>query len=85
MTAGAGLEWQRPPAPLGALRLDLSAADALGVARTLSTTAGPGADHASGHVLLFGASLSLVFGAAPHYTEALSALPPASDTRLNEL
>lgn len=64
--AGAGLEWRRPTAPFDALRLDLSVADALGVARTATTTAGPGADRASGHVLLLGASLGLVFADASH-------------------
>src|SRR5262249_25584217 len=46
VTGGAGVEWKAPFTPFSALRLDLSAADAIGVARTLSTTAGPSADHA---------------------------------------
>jgi long-chain fatty acid transport protein len=64
ISGGAGVEWREPVQPFSALRLDLSAADAIGVSRTLSTTAGPSADHASGHVFLFGASLTLVFGQA---------------------
>jgi long-chain fatty acid transport protein len=62
VSGGAGVTWKAPCKPFSALRLDLSAADAIGVARTLSTTAGPSADHASGDVLLLGASLTLVFG-----------------------
>lgn len=60
VAAGAGLEWRRPVPLFDALRLDLSLADAVGVARTESTSAG--SDRASGHVLLAGASLTLVFG-----------------------
>ena len=61
VSAGAGARWQQPSALFEALELDLSAADAIGVARAASTTAGPNADHARGHVLLLGASLRLVF------------------------
>jgi long-subunit fatty acid transport protein len=64
IAAGAGLEWRRPVPLLDALRLDLSLADAVGVARTETTDAG--SDRASGHVLLAGASLALVFGDATH-------------------
>jgi long-subunit fatty acid transport protein len=60
LAAGAGLEWRRPLPAFDALRLELSFADALGVARGERTSAG--ADHLSGHVLLAGASLALVFG-----------------------
>jgi long-subunit fatty acid transport protein len=60
--AGAGIEWRRPVPCFDALRLDLSLADAVGVSRTEATSAG--SDHASGHVLLAGASLALVFGEA---------------------
>lgn len=61
VTLGAGAVWQRPFRPFEALGLDLAFADAIGVSRTLSTTAGSGADRLSGHVLLFGATLRLVF------------------------
>jgi long-subunit fatty acid transport protein len=64
VAGGAGVEWKAPFTPFSALRLDLSVVDAIGVPRTLSTTAGPNADRASGHVLLFGTSLTLVFGQA---------------------
>lgn len=69
LAAGAGVEWRRPLPLFDALRLDLSVADAIGVARTLSSTAGANADRASGHVLLAGASLALVFAdaSAPSY------------------
>jgi long-subunit fatty acid transport protein len=63
IAGGAGLEWAAPVNPFSALHLDLSVADALGVARTASTTAGS-ADRASGHVLLLGVSLTVVFGEA---------------------
>jgi len=64
VSAGAGVAWSSPVQPFSALRLDLSLADAVGVPRTASTTAGPNADHASGHVLLLGTTLTLVFGGA---------------------
>ncbi len=63
-SAGAGVAWASPLSPFSGLRLDLSLVDALGVSRTASTTAGPNADHASGHVLLLGTTLTLVFGGA---------------------
>jgi long-subunit fatty acid transport protein len=66
VAGGAGVEWRHPAALFDELRFDLSAADALGVARTLTTTAGTNADHASGHVLLLGASLALVFAGPAH-------------------
>ncbi|HTQ05411.1 MAG TPA: outer membrane protein transport protein [Polyangiaceae bacterium] len=61
LAGGAGVEWATARGPFDALRLDLSIADALGVARTASTTAGADADRGSGHVLLVGATLGLVF------------------------
>jgi long-subunit fatty acid transport protein len=60
VAAGVGLEWRRALPLFDALRLDVGLADAIGVARTETTTAGT--DRASGHVLLAGASLALVFG-----------------------
>jgi len=61
VSLGAGGTWQRPVAPFEEIRLDLAFADALGVPQTLTTTAGPDADHLSGHVLLLGATLSVAF------------------------
>jgi len=58
---GAGASWQRPLSPFEEIHLDLAFADALGVSQTLTTTAGPNADHLSGHVLLFGATLGVSF------------------------
>ena len=58
---GAGGVWRRPLAPFEELHVDVTFADALGVPQTLTTTAGPDADHLSGHVLLFGATLGVAF------------------------
>jgi long-subunit fatty acid transport protein len=66
VSLGAGAHWQRPVALFDALELDLSLADAVGAARTASTTAGASADHATGHVLLAGASLRLIFATNVH-------------------
>lgn len=61
LSLGAGGVWQRPLAPFEELRLDLAFSDALGVPQTLTTTKGADADHVSGHVLLFGATLGVAF------------------------
>ena len=61
LTLGAGVSFKEPVAPFAELALDLAFADALGVSRTLTTTAGPNADRVSGHALLFGATLRVAF------------------------
>jgi long-chain fatty acid transport protein len=61
LSLGAGATWQNPVTAVHAVKLDLVFADAFGVAETLSTTAGTNADHLSGQVLLFGASLGVAF------------------------
>lgn len=59
VTAGVGAAWA-PPAPVfERLELDLALADAIGVSRTATTVVGR--DRASGHALLLGLSLGLVF------------------------
>jgi len=61
VSLGAGGVWRRPLRPFEEIHLDVTFADALGVPQTLTTTAGPDADHLSGHVLLFGATLGVAF------------------------
>jgi long-chain fatty acid transport protein len=62
VTAGVGAQWA-PSTPLfERLELDLALADALGVSRKVSTVSGANTDRASGHVLLLGLSVGLVFG-----------------------
>jgi len=61
LSLGAGASWEKPVAPFAELALDLTFADAFGVSRTLTTTAGPSADRVSGHALLFGATLRVAF------------------------
>lgn len=61
LTLGAGASWKEPVAPFAELALELAFADAFGVSRTLTTTAGPNADRVSGHSLLFGATLRVAF------------------------
>jgi long-chain fatty acid transport protein len=61
LSLGAGGSWKKPVAPFAELALDLTFAAALGVSQTFTTTVGPNADRASGHALLFGATLRVAF------------------------